>query len=45
MKFSAKPVAPVTGETPDVSDPQYLRTALHARLTAPALAAIAGRCQ
>ena len=35
MKFSAKPLAPVTAETLDVSDPRYLRTALHQRLTAP----------
>lgn len=34
MKFSANPVAPVLGETPNVSDPDYLRTALHKRLTA-----------
>lgn len=33
MKFSAQPLAPVTAETLDVSDPRYLRTALHQRLT------------
>lgn len=35
MKFSAKPLAPVVGEVLDVSDPHYLRTALHKRLTTP----------
>ena len=35
MKFSATPLAPVTVETLDVTDPRYLRTALHKRLTAP----------
>ena len=35
MKFSATPMAPVTVETLDVTDPRYLRTALHKRLTAP----------
>ena len=34
MKFSAQPLAPVTAETLDVSDPRCLRTALHQRLTA-----------
>ncbi len=33
MKFSANPVAPVLTETPDVSDPDYLRTTLRKRLT------------
>jgi hypothetical protein len=32
MKFSANPVAPVLSDTPDVSDPNYLRTALRKRL-------------
>jgi hypothetical protein len=35
MKYSAKPLAPDTTGVPDVSDPNYLRTALHKRLTAP----------
>jgi len=34
MKISAKPVAPVTGKSPDLTDPDYLRNALHQRLTA-----------
>jgi hypothetical protein len=33
-KFSATPVAPAVGAVPDVADPNYLRTALRARLTA-----------
>jgi hypothetical protein len=33
MKFSANPLAPVLDETPNVSDPNYLRTALRKRLT------------
>jgi len=33
MKFSANPVAPVLDESPDVSDPDYLRHALRRRLT------------
>ncbi len=32
MKFSANPVAPVLDETPNVADPNYLRTTLRARL-------------
>ncbi|MBM3784776.1 MAG: catalase family protein [Acidobacteria bacterium] len=35
MKFSAKPVDPHSGEAPDGDDENYLRTALHKRLTAP----------
>lgn len=35
MKFSAKPVAPSEGESPNISDRDYLRTALRKRLTAP----------
>jgi hypothetical protein len=34
-KFSAAPTAPPSGEQPDVADPNYLRTALVRRLTAP----------
>ena len=34
MKFSTTPVAPDLGAAPNVADPNYLRTALRARLTA-----------
>lgn len=34
MKFSAKPVSPATGDVPNVAEEDYLRTALHKRLTA-----------
>jgi hypothetical protein len=34
MKFSAKPVSPASGDVPNVADKDYLRTALHKRLTA-----------
>ena len=34
MKVSAKPVAPVTDRAPDLTDPDYLRQALHERLSA-----------
>lgn len=34
MKFSAKPVSPTSGDVPNVADKDYLRTALHKRLTA-----------
>src|SRR5436190_4003645 len=32
MKYSAKPVAPITGNSPDFSDPNYLRTGLRNRM-------------
>ena len=35
MKFCASPVNPRGGDAPDVSDPDYLRKALHKRLTMP----------
>jgi hypothetical protein len=35
MKFSAKPVAPSEVESPNISDPDYLCTALRKRLAAP----------
>jgi hypothetical protein len=34
MKYSANPIAPVLDAVPDVSDANYLRAALHKRLTA-----------
>jgi len=34
MKFSAKPVSPASGDVPNVAEEDYLRTALHKRLTA-----------
>lgn len=34
MKFSAKPLSPVAGDGLSLADPNYLRTALHQRLTA-----------
>ena len=36
VKFSAKPVAPVSGEPFEITDPRYLRIALHKRLTGAA---------
>jgi hypothetical protein len=35
MKFSANPVSPGGADAPDVSEPDYLRKALHKRLTTP----------
>jgi hypothetical protein len=32
MKFSAKPVAPLSGKSPDISDENYLRTGLRNRM-------------
>lgn len=34
MKFAAKPAAPMAGSPTDVADEDYLRTALHKRMTA-----------
>ena len=35
MKYSARPIAPVAGGPPDITDRDYLRKALQKRLTAP----------